>query len=129
MLDQLGPGVAVRAEMADGVEATLERVAAIGYEEVEFAGYFGHATTEIRDMLARTGLRAPSTHIAPDFEADAWARILEDANEVGHQNVVVASIPSAMRQVARPGVRSFTTLKTTRFHWVCWSTWVIPILT
>ena len=87
----------VRAEMAKGVEATLERVAAIGYEEVEFAGYFGHAPAEIRDMLARTGLRSPATHIGPDFEADAWARILDDANEIGHQNVVVASIPQAMR--------------------------------
>ncbi len=87
----------VRAEMAQGVEATLERVAAIGYDEVEFAGYFGHAPAEIRDMLARTGLRSPATHIGPDFEADAWARILDDANEIGHQSVVVASIPQAMR--------------------------------
>jgi sugar phosphate isomerase/epimerase len=87
----------VRSEMANGVEATLERVAAIGYEEVEFAGYFGHSPTEIRDMLARTGLRSPSTHVEPDFEPDAWARILDDANEVGHRYVVVASIPPAMR--------------------------------
>ncbi len=87
----------IRSEMANGVEATLERVASIGYEEVEFAGYFGHSPTEIRDMLARTGLRSPATHIPPDFEPDAWARILDDANEVGHRYVVVASIPRAMR--------------------------------
>lgn len=87
----------VRAEMANGVESTLERVAAIGYEEVEFAGYFGHSPTEVREMLARTGLRSPSTHVVPDFEPDAWARILDDANETGHQNVVVASIPQSMR--------------------------------
>ena len=87
----------VRAEMANGVESTLERVAAIGYEEVEFAGYFGHSPAEIRDMLTRTGLRSPATHIPPDFEADAWAKILDDANEAGHQYVVVASIPQSMR--------------------------------
>ncbi|HBD99547.1 MAG TPA: sugar phosphate isomerase/epimerase, partial [Gemmatimonadetes bacterium] len=43
MASPIGPiGVqlyTVRAEMTNGVESTLERVAAIGYEEVEFAGY------------------------------------------------------------------------------------------
>ncbi len=87
----------LRSEMEGRVEQTLERVAAIGYQEVEFAGYFGHSPTEIRGMLARTGLRSPATHIQPAFETDAWARILDDANEIGHEYVVVASIPRSMR--------------------------------
>lgn len=86
----------VRSEMENGVEQTLERVAAIGYQEVEFAGYFGHSPTEIRDMLKRTGLRSPATHIAPSFEPDAWAKILDDANEAGHEFVVVAWTPPNM---------------------------------
>ena len=101
MASPIGPiGVqlyTVRAEMTNGVESTLERVAAIGYEEVEFAGYFGHSPTEIREMLARTGLRSPATHIPPNFEVDAWSKILDDSNEIGHEYVVVASIPQAMR--------------------------------
>ncbi len=87
----------LRSEMENRVEQTLERVAAIGYEEVEFAGYFGHSPTEIRGMLARTGLHGPAAHIQPAFETDAWARILDDANEAGHEYVVVASIPESMR--------------------------------
>ncbi len=87
----------VRSEMENGVEQTLERVAAIGYQEVEFAGYFGHSPREIREMLARTGLRSPAPHIQPTFETDAWARILDDANEAGHEYVIVASIPQRMR--------------------------------
>ena len=89
----------LRSEMEGRVEQTLERVAAIGYQEVEFvrSQYFGHSPTEIRGMLARTGLRAPASHIAPSFETDAWERILDDANEVGHEYVVVASIPLNMR--------------------------------
>jgi sugar phosphate isomerase/epimerase len=101
MASPIGPiGVqlyTVRAEMTNGVESTLERVAAIGYEEVEFAGYFGHSPTEIREMLARTGLRSPATHIPPNFEVDAWSKILDDSNEIGHEYVVVASIPQSMR--------------------------------
>ena len=98
----------VRSEMANGVEATLERVAAIDYEEVEFAGYFGHSPTEIRDMLVRTGLRSPATHIAPDFEPDAWARILNDANEVGHRYVVPAS-STGQASSSTPATRVWST--------------------
>ncbi len=89
----------LRSEMEGRVEQTLERVAEIGYQEVEFVRflYFDHSPAEIRGMLARTGLRAPASHIPPSFEADAWARILDDANEAGHAYVVVASIPESMR--------------------------------
>jgi sugar phosphate isomerase/epimerase len=87
----------VRGEMQQGLATTLERVAAIGYEEVEFAGYFGFAPAEIRKMLADVGLRAPATHIPPAFEDDAWREILDDAAEAGHTYVVVPSIPEAMR--------------------------------
>ena len=89
----------LRSEMEGRVEQTLERVASIGYQEVELvrSQYFGHSPTEIREMLARTGLRAPASHIAPSFETDAWERILDDANEVGHEYVVVVSIPLNMR--------------------------------
>jgi sugar phosphate isomerase/epimerase len=85
--------------MEGRVEETLERVAAIGYDEVEFVEflYFDHSPAEIREMLARTGLRAVASHIPPSFEGDAWARILDDANEVGLQYVVVASIPASIR--------------------------------
>lgn len=96
-LDPIGVQLyTVRSEMEKGVEQTLERVAAIGYQEVEFAGYFGNSPREIRDMLTRTGLRSPATHIAPSFEPEAWAKILDEANEVGHENVVVAWTPPVM---------------------------------
>jgi sugar phosphate isomerase/epimerase len=87
----------VRDEMAKGVASTLERVAAIGYDEVEFAGYFGHSPEEIRDMLTGVGLSAPATHIPPTFEPDPWSRILDEAARVGHDYVVVPSLPEAMR--------------------------------
>lgn len=87
----------IRSEMQQGVEPALERVAAIGYQEVEFAGYFGHSPIEIRDMLVRTGLSSPAAHVAPNFEPEAWAEILDDANAAGHEYVVVAWTPESMR--------------------------------
>jgi sugar phosphate isomerase/epimerase len=87
----------VRSEMQKGVEATLERVAAIGYREVEFAGYFDHTAAEIREMLERTGLTAPSSHVPASFQHDAWSRILEEAAEAGHEFVTVAWTEESMR--------------------------------
>ena len=52
----------VRASMAEDVEATLQAVAGIGYQEVEFAGYFDHSPAQIRALLDRYGLVSPSAH-------------------------------------------------------------------
>jgi len=41
----------VRAELAKDFEGTLAKVAAAGYDEVEFAGYFNKTPAEVRDVL------------------------------------------------------------------------------
>ena len=46
----------IRSVMKDDFEGKLARVSAIGYREVEFAGYDGHTPQEIRAMLDRHGL-------------------------------------------------------------------------
>src|ERR1700684_1245062 len=63
----LGPvGVqlySVRKSMQSDFEGTLQKVAAIGYRQVEFAGLFGHSSADVRSMLDRLGLTAPSMHV------------------------------------------------------------------
>src|SRR6266496_4304336 len=49
----------VRDKMKEDFEATLARVAEIGYKEVEFAGYFDHAPADVRAILAPLGPRRP----------------------------------------------------------------------
>jgi sugar phosphate isomerase/epimerase len=83
--------------MERDVAATLARVAEIGYEEVEFAGYFGHSPSEIRRFLADAGLRAPSAHVALDLIEEAWPATLEAAAVIGHEYVVLKKIPESMR--------------------------------
>ena len=57
----LGPiGVqlySVRSLMEKSIDGTLSSVAAIGYKEVEFAGYFNHTPQQIRGMLVTTHSR------------------------------------------------------------------------
>src|SRR6186713_1369546 len=51
-----------RAAGAD-LAGVLESLAKIGYKEVECAGYYNHSATDVRDLLKKNGLTAPSAHI------------------------------------------------------------------
>lgn len=86
----------LREAMSESVETTLDRVAAIGYREVEFAGYFGRSPEEIRRALDAAGLTAPSTHVGVEALED-WSSTLDDAGIMGHDWIVVASVPREMR--------------------------------
>ena len=67
----------VRDEMKKDVEATIARVAATGYTEVEFAGYFGRAPRDLRALLDHNGLSSPSSHIS--LAPDQWRAALDAA--------------------------------------------------
>ncbi|HKW41211.1 MAG TPA: sugar phosphate isomerase/epimerase [Gemmatimonadales bacterium] len=86
----------VRDEMKKDVEGTIARVAATGYTEVEFAGYFGKSPADIRAMLDRHGLTAPSTHVGA-IEPDAWKAALDAAHVIGHRYIVFPWIPVERR--------------------------------
>ena len=52
----------VRNECKQDLPGTLEKVAAIGYKEVEFSDFFGKKAAEIRGMVSAAGLVTPSSH-------------------------------------------------------------------
>jgi sugar phosphate isomerase/epimerase len=96
-LDKIGIQLyTVRDQMKADFEGTLARVAEIGYKEVEFAGYFNHAPAEVRAILDRHGLSAPSTHVG-DISTDAWKASLDAAHAIGHEYIVVPWIPQERR--------------------------------
>lgn len=80
----------VRDLMKVSVEKTLADVAAIGYQEVEFAGYFNRPPRAIKQLLDRNGLKAPSAHIGIDLLRGPWNRTLDDSAEMGHKYLVIA---------------------------------------
>lgn len=87
----------VRDLLGRDFEGTLARVAEIGFQEVEFAGYFGHSPEQVRAALARSGLAAPSAHV-PLESGDAWQATLDAARVMGHRYVVLAWIPPEQRR-------------------------------
>jgi sugar phosphate isomerase/epimerase len=87
----------VRDLMKQDFEGTLAKVAAIGYREVEFAGLFDHSPQDVRTILDRTGLTAPSAHVPyKDIEAD-FPKALETAHTLGQSYIVCPFIDEDMR--------------------------------
>lgn len=83
----------VRDLLAQDFEGTLERVAAIGYRRLEFAGYYDRTPAQVRALLDRLQLTAPSTHVGvPLLRRDLPAQ-LALARTIGHEYVTAPSYP------------------------------------
>lgn len=79
------------AMQKDGVEATLARIAQLGFREVEFAGYYNRTGSQIRDTLKANGLTAPSTHVQLSQLKDAdFPKLVETASTIGHKWINLA---------------------------------------
>jgi sugar phosphate isomerase/epimerase len=95
-LDRIGLQLyTVRQQMEKDVEGTIARVAATGYREVEFAGYFGRAPRDVRALLDHHGLSAPSSHVS--LAPEQWRAALDAAPVIGHRYLVIAWIPAEER--------------------------------
>lgn len=88
----------VRDLMKADLPGTLAKVAAIGYKEVEFAGYFGRTPAQIRDLLRRYKLSSPSSHLPFESLQDGWQKALDDAKAAGHEWVTIAWIAEEKRR-------------------------------
>ena len=52
----------IRDEMEKDMDACLKKVKEMGYDCVEFAGFFGKSAEEVKAMLDKYGLEAVSSH-------------------------------------------------------------------
>lgn len=87
----------LRADARQDLERTIADIAAIGYDDVELLGSFdnfGMSPARLREVLDRNGLRAPSTHVGGSA-LDDLDRQLDHAETLGHEYIIVASLPSS----------------------------------
>jgi sugar phosphate isomerase/epimerase len=87
----------VRDAMKADPEGTLAKVRAMGYDDVELLwsfDNFGRTPQQVRATLDHEGLKAPSAHIAPEILLKDWDKSLETARFLGHQYLIVPSLPA-----------------------------------
>src|SRR5688572_14194884 len=87
----------LRDDAKVNLERTIAAIAAAGYNDVELLGSmnnFDMPPAQLRQVLDRNGLRAPSTHVGGNV-VDNLSRNLDDAQTLGHTYITVASLPIA----------------------------------
>ena len=85
----------VRDLMQQDFEGTLEKVAEIGYKEVEFAGYYDRTPEQVRQLLDRLGLKSPSSHVGIDLLRSDLDGQIESALTIGHKFLTIPALMEA----------------------------------
>ncbi|MGB6973900.1 MAG: sugar phosphate isomerase/epimerase [Terracidiphilus sp.] len=98
----------VRDQLPRDFAGTLKQIAALGYQEVEAAGYFHRTVPEIRTALRDAGLRLPSAHYSHDALSKDFDRILAFNKELGVRTLI-CSFPG-LKDPSRLKSPSFATL-------------------
>ncbi|MGV3710580.1 MAG: sugar phosphate isomerase/epimerase family protein [Gemmatimonas sp.] len=89
-------------QMRTDFEGTIEKVANIGYKQVEFAGYFNKTPEQVRALLDRLRIKSASTHIAMDTLRKDLDTQIRFAEVIGHEYITIPSLgrtPTPMNTV------------------------------
>jgi hypothetical protein len=90
----------VRRECKENFDAAIEQVAAMGFEGVEFAGYYSYAerASDLRKRLEALKLKAAGTHIGLEtLRGDALKRTITFTGDW----LPVPIVPATARSVRR----------------------------
>lgn len=85
----------LRDLMRQDFEGTLQKVAQIGYKEVEFAGYYERTPEQVRQLLDKLGLTSPSTHTGVDLLRNDLEGQIQTALTIGHKYLTVPALGEA----------------------------------
>ncbi len=88
----------VREDCARDLPGTLKAIAKMGYEGVEFAGYYGYSAKELRQMLDDLGLKVAGTHIGLNTLLGDELKATVEFNQVlGNRFLIVPGLPEQYR--------------------------------
>ena len=91
----------VRDAVSKNLEGTLERLAGLGYKNIELYGYngtfFGKTANEFKTILSNTGIKVLSSHHTTGIAmkgkgtlSDGWDKAVEDVHALGAEYMVCA---------------------------------------
>lgn len=88
----------VRGLMGTDVPGTIGKIAAIGYKEVETAGYPPlYSPKDLRALFDANGLTAPSCHVPYNVVQHRIPQAIEAAHVLGHQYIICPWIDDSQR--------------------------------
>jgi sugar phosphate isomerase/epimerase len=81
----------VRQLLPADYDGTLKEISALGYREVEAAGYFNHTATEVKQAMDNAGLKLVSAHYSSDVLHKQFDQILAFNKELGVSYIICSS--------------------------------------
>jgi len=109
----------VRDILPKDYDGTLHQVAALGYREVEAAGFFGHSPAEVKQAMDRVGLHCVSAHYPLTQLLPKVDETIQFGKDLGLSYIVCSSPmlkdPSRVRDAGSRAARESMTLDD--WHW------------
>ncbi|MDR0271460.1 sugar phosphate isomerase/epimerase [Paenibacillus sp.] len=90
----------IKELMSEDFFWTLKKVADIGYDGVEFAGYFGTAAAQLKTALDEYGLRAAGSHIGMPDLVGRLEEMIEYSLTIASPYIVCPGLPEEFRENA-----------------------------
>jgi sugar phosphate isomerase/epimerase len=88
----------VRGDCGKDLAGTIEAVGKMGYEAVEFAGYYGKTAQELKKLLDDNGLKCCGTHTGLDtLRGDNLKRTVEFHQALGNRFLIVPGMGNKTR--------------------------------
>jgi len=88
----------VRKECEQDLPGVLKAVASMGYDGVEFAGYYGRTAVELRRLLDEVGLKCAGTHTGFNtILGDELPKTIEFNRTLGNPYLIVPGLPAERR--------------------------------
>ena len=112
----------LRALLLKDFDGTLAKVAAIGIQCVEFAGFYGRSAKEVRASLSNAGLTASGAHcLLASMSDDEVRRTIDYCHEVG-MPYMIAAVPSVKPLAASASGKAasgnpFDHMEVEDWHW------------
>lgn len=75
---------------------TLQKVASIGYDGVEFAGYFNTSAKELKKIMLDINLKPAGSHIGIDLLQNNLKKVIDYSLEIGDPYIICPGLPGFM---------------------------------
>lgn len=95
-----------REDAQKDLHLLMQKIKKLGYDGVEFAGFFGYSTSEIKNMLASTGLTGISSHATVKSISEDMFGTIAYHQAIGSSYIAIPYIEDSMR----PGKAGFAGL-------------------
>ncbi len=110
----------VRDLLPKDYEGTLRQLGALGYREVEAAGFFGHSPSEVKQAMDHTGLNCVSAHYPLRDLLPKVDEVIQFGKDLGLRYIVCASPwlkdPSRVKDPGSRAARDAMTLDDWRWN-------------